>query len=116
MRPSPAVAKQCRLSEGCRRRDAWARIRFGAIDAQASLLFDRLLRNEGNMRLTCSCADRLGIVAVILLPSHKRLYILRADESDLMAKSFKLSCPVKSAVHASTAIVQRSSRATTSRS
>jgi hypothetical protein len=32
MRPQPKVAKRCRLSEGYRRKDAWARIGFGASD------------------------------------------------------------------------------------
>jgi hypothetical protein len=37
MRPQPKVAKRCRLSEGCRRKDAWARIGFGASDPSATL-------------------------------------------------------------------------------
>jgi hypothetical protein len=48
------------------------------------------------VRLVCSSADRLGIIAVILRPSHKRLDILRADDPDPMVKSFKFSRAVKS--------------------
>src|ERR1700740_2508687 len=53
------------------------------------LLLDRLLRDKRDVRLPCSYTDRLRVIAVILLPAHKRLYILGADYLDPMAERFK---------------------------
>ena len=46
------------------------------------LLLDALLGDEGDMRLTGGCADRFRIIAVVLLPPHKGLHILQADQLD----------------------------------
>jgi len=61
------------------------------------LLRDRLLRDKRNVRLPCGYADRLRVIAVILLPAHKRLYILGADHLDPMAERLKLMRPVERA-------------------
>lgn len=49
------------------------------------------------MRLTGGCADRFRIVAVVLLPPHKGLHILRADQLDLMPQRLELPRPVERA-------------------
>src|SRR5246127_3523550 len=61
------------------------------------LLRDRLLRDKRNVRLPCSYTDRLRVIAVILLPAHKRLYMLRADHLDPMTERLKLTRPVERA-------------------
>jgi len=61
------------------------------------LLLDRLLRDKRDVRLPCSYTDRLRVIAVILLPAHKRLYILGADHLDPMAERLKLMRPVERA-------------------
>jgi hypothetical protein len=69
-----------------------------SVESLDVLLRDCLLRNEGNVRLACRCADRLGIVAVILLPSHKRFDVLRANDLDLVAERFKFTGPAESII------------------
>lgn len=61
------------------------------------LLFFVLWRNELHVRLTHSRANRLGIVAIILLMLHEGLHILRRDNSDRVPKFFELTLPVKCA-------------------
>src|ERR1700756_341101 len=61
------------------------------------LLRDRLLRDKRDVRLPCSYTDRLRVIAVILLPAHKRLYILGADHLDPMAERLKLTRPIERA-------------------
>ena len=55
------------------------------------LLLDGLLRNQGNVWLTRSSADRLSVVAVILLSANKRLRVLRADNLHLVAECLELA-------------------------
>ena len=47
------------------------------------------------MRLARDRADGFRIVAVVLLPPHKGLHILRADYFDLMPKRLELPRPEK---------------------
>ena len=47
------------------------------------------------MRLTRGRTDRLGVVAIILLPAHERLHVLRADDLHLMPEGLELACPIK---------------------
>ena len=61
------------------------------------LLLNGLLRNKGNVRLSSSGADRLGVVAVVLLPTHERLHILRADDLHVMPERLELPSPVECA-------------------
>src|SRR6516225_2501270 len=61
------------------------------------LLLDRLLRDKRNVRLPRGYADRVCVIAVILLPAHKRLYILGADNLDPMPERLKLTRPVERA-------------------
>ena len=61
------------------------------------LLLDRLLWDERNVRLACGGADRLSVVAVVLLPPHKGLNILRADDLHPVAKCLKLTSPAERA-------------------
>src|ERR1700745_2774543 len=61
------------------------------------LLRDRLLRDKRDVRLPCSYTDRLRVIAVILLPAHKRFHILRANNFNLMPKRLKFTCPVERA-------------------
>ena len=67
----------------------------GAMQGLDILLFDGLLRNKGNMRLTGCGADRFSVVAVILLPTHERLHILRADQLHFVSERFEFACPVE---------------------
>lgn len=69
----------------------------GAMQGLDVLLLDALLGDEGDMRLAGGRADRLRIVAIVLLPPHKGLHILRADYFDLMPKRFELPRPVERA-------------------
>ena len=59
------------------------------------LLFDGLLRNKGNMRLTRCSADRFSVVAVVLLPTYERLHILRADQLHFVSERFEYARPVE---------------------
>jgi len=59
------------------------------------LLLDRLLRHERNMWLARRRADRLGVIAIVLLTTHERLHILWADDLHLVAERFKLAGPEK---------------------
>src|ERR1700730_8707660 len=61
------------------------------------LLLDRLLRHQRDMQLARGRADRFGIVAVVLLPTHERLDVLRADDLHLMSERFELALPVEGA-------------------
>ncbi len=61
------------------------------------LLLDGLLRDEGNVRLTRGRADRLGVVAVVLLSTHERLHVLRADDLHLVPERLELALPIKCA-------------------
>jgi len=61
------------------------------------LLLDRLLRDERDVRLACGGADRFSVVAVVLLPAHKGLNILRADDLHPVAKCLKLTSPAERA-------------------
>src|ERR1700756_523394 len=61
------------------------------------LLRDRLLRDKRDVRLPCGYADRLRVIAVILLPAHKRFHILRANNFNLMPNCLKFTCPVERA-------------------
>lgn len=62
----------------------------GAMQRLDVLLLNRLLQNEGNVRLTGCHTDRLGVIAVILLPAHERLHILQADDQRWLWKSVQL--------------------------
>ena len=68
----------------------------GPVQRLDILLFNCLLGNERNMRLARRRANRFCIIAVILLPAHKWLYILRTNDFDRVAKFFEFSRPVKS--------------------
>src|ERR1700759_3952106 len=59
------------------------------------LLFDRLLWDEWDVGMPCRGAYRLGVVAVVLLPAHEGLHILRADDFYLMAERLELPCPAE---------------------
>ena len=52
------------------------------------LLFDGLLGDKGNMRLTRRGTDRFSGV---LLSPHERLHILGGDKLNLMSKRFELA-------------------------
>jgi hypothetical protein len=54
-----------------------------------------LLLDERNARLPRCRADRLGVIAAVLLPAHKRLHVSRADDLRLMPKCFELTCPIE---------------------
>ena len=67
----------------------------GAMQGLDVLLFYTLSWGEGDIRLTRDREDRFRVVAVVLLPPHKGLHILRTDQPDLMPKRLKLARPVK---------------------
>jgi hypothetical protein len=51
-------------------------------------------------RIVGRCADlanRFGIRGVVLLPLHERLHVSRRNQTDDMAQSSKLTCPVMGA-------------------
>ena len=47
------------------------------------------------MGLACPCADRLGIIAIVLLATEERLHILWADDLHLMPKFLELTRPAE---------------------
>jgi hypothetical protein len=59
------------------------------------LLFDALLGDEGNVGLTCGRTNGLGIITIVLLPSHERLHILRTDDLHLVPELLKFTSPVE---------------------
>src|SRR4029078_9202389 len=61
------------------------------------LLLDRLLRDERDVRLAGGGGNRFSVVAVVLLPAHKGLNILRADDLHPVAKCLKLTSPAERA-------------------
>jgi hypothetical protein len=69
----------------------------GAMQCLNVLLLNRFLGNEGNVGLPGCGADRLSIIAVVLLSAHKRLHVLRADDFYLVPERFEFPCPVKRA-------------------
>lgn len=69
----------------------------GTVQGLDVLLLDRLLRHEGNVRLTRRPADRLGFIGVIPLPPHERLHILRADDLHCVPECFELPRPTEGA-------------------
>ena len=69
----------------------------GAVQRLHILLLYALLGHQRNVGLAHGRADRLGIVAVVLLPAHERFHILRADDLHLVAKGFKLARPAEGA-------------------
>ena len=52
----------------------------GSMQSLNILLLDALLWDEGNIRRPRGCADRLGVIAVVHLPAHEGLHILRAGQ------------------------------------
>jgi hypothetical protein len=67
----------------------------GSVEGLDILLLHALFGHQRNVGLTHSRADCLGIVAVVLLPSHERFHILRADDLHLVAQFLKLAGPAK---------------------
>ena len=61
------------------------------------LLLDALSRDERDVWLACRGADRFRVIAVVLLPPHERLDILRADQLDLMPERLELARPIECA-------------------
>src|SRR5215471_3039880 len=59
------------------------------------LLLDSLLRNERNMRLARRCDDCFRVIAIVLLPPHKWLHVLRADNLHLVSQCLEPSGPVE---------------------
>jgi hypothetical protein len=47
------------------------------------------------VRLARRRANRLSVIAVVLLPAHERLHILGANDLHLMPKRFELTRPVE---------------------
>ena len=58
------------------------------------LLLDRFLWNEAHMGLAGGGADRLGIVAIVLLPTHEGLHVLWTDDPYPVPKLLELPLPV----------------------
>jgi hypothetical protein len=85
----------------------------GSMQRLDILLLDRFLRHEAHVGLPGRRADRLGIVAVVLLTHRERLDVLRADDLDRVPKALELALPIEGAVQASIAMVQGSSCAMT---
>jgi hypothetical protein len=59
------------------------------------LLLNGLFQDESNVRLARCRANRLSVVAVVLLTPHEGLHILRAYDLHLMPKRFELARPVE---------------------
>jgi hypothetical protein len=70
----------------------------GTVQHLNILLFDRALRYEPHVWLLDRDADRLGIVAVILLVTPERLHILRTYDPQCVAVPLKLPRPEVCAV------------------
>jgi hypothetical protein len=67
----------------------------GAVKRLDILLLEGLLWDKLDMRLTRGCADRLSVIAVVLLTAHKGLNILRTDDLDPLAKRLELPRPAE---------------------
>jgi len=59
------------------------------------LLLHRLPRHKTHVGLPGGCADRFGIVAIVLLAEHEGLHVLQADDLDRMTKALELALPVE---------------------
>src|SRR5690606_12689737 len=60
----------------------------------SALLLGRLCLNKAHFRPLCRDYDRLRVRCIILLPFHKRFYVMRCNQLHLMTKSGHLACPV----------------------
>lgn len=67
-----------------------------AVKSPDILLLDRP-RDKRNVRLACSRANRLSVVAVIHLPLHEWLDLLCANGPGLATKRLELADPAKNA-------------------
>src|SRR3546814_2912267 len=66
----------------------------GAKQNRMALLLCRFRIDEAHFRpLSCN-HDSLGICRIVLLPLHKRFYVMRRNQLYLMAEPDHLACPI----------------------